>query len=118
MASTEPASRSAPGSVSSPSLKIEWRRMSGAAHASLFVDPAEWPIMGDYDFLLPPDLIQRLSQSLRLLTPRIQAGDTEANPVSKGQDILLAVFILDLHLGSRDRQSLDRKSTRLNSSHT
>jgi hypothetical protein len=44
MASTEPASRSAPGSVSSPSLKIEWRRMSGAAHASLLSTPHSGPL--------------------------------------------------------------------------
>src|SRR5215472_14372021 len=57
-------------------------------------------------FCFSPDLIQRLSQSLRLLTARIQAGDTKANSFLKRQDMLLAVFILDLHLVSADRQSL------------
>src|SRR6516165_9867983 len=63
------------------------------------------PLDGD-NLLLSPDLIQRLSQSLRLLTARIQAGDTKANPFFKREDMLLAVFILDLHLVSADSQSL------------
>src|SRR5271165_538064 len=67
-------------------------------------EPVLNPLDGD-NLLLSSDLIQRLSQSSRLLTARIQAGDTKANPFLKRQDMLLAVFILDLHLVSADRQS-------------